>query len=378
MKILRIAALILSGIMLSTIGCQKSELTPEVYLKKGKPDKTTEPDYILDQEPTPIQVYGVWHAGNDYCSWSTIRDIDEFDTKNNWIINRGDNHPSVNLVVLSFVNPMELLHNNTGNPIGGIPVGMTPAIVQYFKAEGIRVMLSVGGITYTDDWNAALEEDAWQLGLNAAAVARELGVGIEIDYEEARSPNLEGLQAFIDAYRSVHGYDATGTNHAARLTIDLAAGDRWLIDICQRATSEWLTTSDPVLDYANAMVPARQPSASGAIENWDEHIDGKPQYAPPISPLAPCKFTGALYLNDRKDIPECVDFNSSLQLATSEYVRKIMPNGAGTTTGMLGFMFWAAECPSTRKVCATNCTDGVGAGSTEFDIPVPMPALRQE
>jgi hypothetical protein len=50
------------------------------------------------------------------------------------------------------------------------------------------------------------------------------------------------------------------------------------------------------LDYANAMVPARQPSASAAIANWQEHVDGKPQYGPPIPPLAPAKFTGGLYL----------------------------------------------------------------------------------
>jgi len=39
-----------------------------------------------------------------------------------------------------------------------------------------------------------------------------------------------------------------------------------------------------VLDYANAMVTAR-PYRQGddAIVNWQEHVDGKPQYSPPIS-----------------------------------------------------------------------------------------------
>lgn len=378
MKFHRISALMLFIIVLSAIGCQKSELIQENYLKKGKPNKVSEPDYVLSKTPTQLQIYGVWHAGNDYCTWGTVRDMIEFETANNWIINRGDNYPSVNLVVLSFVNPLELLHDNTGNPIGGIPIGMTPEVVNYFKNNDIRVMLSIGGITYTDDWNTALEEDAWQLGLNAAAVATNLGVGIEIDYEEARNPNIIGLQAFIDAYRSVHPYNASGDIHAARLTIDLAAGDRWLIDICAKATTDWLTIENPVLDYANAMVPARQPSASGAIENWDEHIDGKPQYAPPIPPLAPCKFTGALYLNGRKEISECNDFYSSLQYETRDFVTRIEPNGAGTTSGMLGYMFWAAECPSTRKVCATDCKDGVGIGAEVFNIPIPMPELRQQ
>ena len=34
----------------------------------------------------------------------------------------------------------------------------------------------------------------------------------------------------------------------------------------------------------------------GATENWQEHVDGKPQFGPPILPLAPAKFTGALYI----------------------------------------------------------------------------------
>jgi hypothetical protein len=42
-----------------------------------------------------------------------------------------------------------------------------------------------------------------------------------------------------------------------------------------------------VLDHANAMVPARQPSTSAAIANWQEHIDGKPQYSPGVPTACP-------------------------------------------------------------------------------------------
>jgi len=350
-------------------------VTADAKNNRGKPQGQV--DYILDSKSTPLQIYGVWHAGNDYCTWTTERDMTEFDSKNHWIIDRGDGTPSVNLVVLSFVNPLKLLYKTMdATTTGGIPKGMTQAVVEYFKTNNVRVMLSIGGITYTDDWNNALAQNATQLGLNAAEAAQNLGVGIEIDYEENSNANLQGLQQFIDAYRSVIPFDASGNNHAARLTIDLAAGDRWLIDICQKATAEWLTTNNPILDYANAMVPARQPSVSGAIQNWDEHIDGKPQYDPPIPPLAPCKFTGSLYLNGRSSIPECIDFYSSINYATQDYVTRIMPNSAGHTSGMLGYMFWAAECPSTRQTCATDCTGGLGEGSALFEIPVPMPALR--
>jgi len=189
------------------------------------------------------------------------------------------------------------------------------------------------------------------------------------------------LQAFINAYRAQLPYDATGNNHAARLTIDLAAGDRWLIDICKKATADWLTTSNPVLDYANAMVPARQPSTSDAIANWQEHVDGKPQYAPPIPPLAPAKFTGGLYLVGSRPIAECTSFSSSLQNTTSSFVQSVLSKVTGGTPGMLGYMFWAAECSGTRSVCTTppnSCQGGMGTGASFFNIPIPMTPLRQQ
>ncbi|MFB7518004.1 hypothetical protein [Streptomyces sp. NPDC056144] len=332
--------------------------------------------------PAPVQVYGTWHCGDDFCTWGTVRSVAEFDAKNHWIIDRGDGRPSVNLVVLSFVEPLKLLRRTSdATTANGVPVGMSRDIVQYFTSRGIRVMLSIGGITYTDEWDTALAENAGQLGLNAAAVAADLGVGIEIDYEQNTNPNLAGLQAFIDAYRSVHAYDASGTKPAARLTLDTAAGDRWLIDINRKATADWLRTDKPVLDYANAMVTARPSSASSHIANWQEHLDGKSQFSPPVAPLAPAKFTAGLYLAyGRSPLPECVDFANSLQKATGDWVRNAAPNGAGTTAGLLGYMFWAAEKPSTRGLGTqepNGCAGGAGAGATAYGVQVPMPALRQ-
>ncbi len=333
----------------------------------------------------PMQIYGAWHCGSDFCTWASVRDMTDFDTKNHWLIDRGDGSglPSVNLVVLSFVQPLKLLNQTTDSgDSNGVPVGMNAAVVNYFTSHNVRVMLSIGGITYTTYWDQALTQNATQLGLNAAALAKSLGVGIEIDYENSSSPNIAGLQAFINAYRSQLPYDPTGANPAARLTIDLAAGDRYLIGLCQTATANWLTTSAPVLDYANAMVPNKQPTTSGAESNWQEHIDGKPQYSPPIGPLAPAKFTGSLYIvTGRNPAPECTNFSASLENSTGAYVETVAPNGAGTTSGMLGYMFWAAECQGTRSICTTppnTCEGGVGAGAKTYAIPIPMPALRQQ
>ena len=331
---------------------------------------------------TPIQIYGAWHCSNDACTWATVRNMTDFDTANHWLIDRGDGRPSVNLVILSFVNPLRLLNQTTdAGDLNGVPRGMTPAVVSYFTSHGVRVMLSIGGITYTNDWDTALAANGPQLGRNAAALAQQLGVGIEIDYEENSSPNLTGLQGFIDAYRAMLPYDASGANPAARLTIDVAAGDRWLIDIDRKATADWLRTDTPVLDYANAMVPSRQPSTSGAESNWQEHLTGKSQYSPPIPPLAPAKFTGSLFIAEGSKVrPECNNYAQSLQNSTSGWLQTAAPAGAGTTPGLLGFMFWAAEKPSTRGVTTTppnTCQGGVGAGATALAVPLPMPALRQ-
>ena len=61
---------------------------------------------------TPPQVYGAWHCGNDACTWATVRDMTDFDHNNHWLIDRGDGRPSVNLVILSFVNPLKLLNQH--------------------------------------------------------------------------------------------------------------------------------------------------------------------------------------------------------------------------------------------------------------------------
>src|SRR5207248_3604273 len=168
--------------------------------------------------PTPPQVYGTWHCSNDACLWGSVRDMTDFDHNNHWLIDRGDGRPSVNLVILSFVNPLRLLNGTTdAQTLNGVPRGMTADIVKYFTAKGVRVMLSIGGNTYVNDWDTALATNPTQLGLNAAAVALGLGAGIEIDYEENSSPNLTGLQAFIDAYRSQPPYDATRASAPARV-----------------------------------------------------------------------------------------------------------------------------------------------------------------
>src|ERR1700694_3764167 len=82
----------------------------------------------------PISVYGAWLCSNDGCSWAAVRDITDFDAKNHWLIDRGDTWPSVNLVVMSFVNPLKLLNKTTDSAnLNGVPCGITAGVVNYFK-----------------------------------------------------------------------------------------------------------------------------------------------------------------------------------------------------------------------------------------------------
>src|SRR5260370_22783734 len=152
----------------------------------------------LPANATQMQVYGAWNCGNDFCTWGSVRDMTDFATKNHWMIDRGDGTPSVILVILIFVNPWKLLNQTTDSQtLNGAPIGMTSAIVSYFTSHNIRVILSIGGITYTTYWDQALASNATQLGIYAAQLAPRLGVGLGIDDEKNTSPSLNGLQAFI-------------------------------------------------------------------------------------------------------------------------------------------------------------------------------------
>jgi hypothetical protein len=312
-------------------------------------------------DPQPISIYGVWHCGNSFCDWSQERAMTEFDHANHWIIDRGDGNPSVNLVVLSFLQPLKLLDEVTDNAfLDGIPRGMTAQVVGYFQDAGIRVLLSMGGVTYTDAWNEALVTDADRLAQRAVAAIDALGAdGLEIDWENGR-PNadeLTGIEAFIAGYNAL-------TDKV--LTLDLAVGNRYLQELSRRAAADWLPNGD--IDYVNAMVPRGEPDT----DQWQEHVDGKLNYDPPILPKPPAKIAVSLWLTDsRKPNANCVDFKASTQLEKAEYVQTVLPNGSGETHGFLGYMFWAAECPSARNVCTTppnGCDAGMGVGSVEFTI----------
>lgn len=329
---------------------------------------------------TQMQIYGAWHCYSDACSWASVPNMTTFDTDNRWLIDRNMNgtyQPSVNLVVLSFVDPVKLMNLTTDSTdTNGIPIGMTTAVISYFESRGVRVMMSVGGASYTKNWDKALSTNPTQLGINAANAAKQFNVGMEIDYEKSSNPNVTALQKFVTAYRSVVPYDATGSNYAARLTIDLGNDDQYLTTLANYATTNWLNPSSPVLDYANAMVASQKTSVATLETGWQQHVDG---ISGSVPPLAPAKLTGSLWLIGTG--ANCDNFSNSDQNTAASFVEDLAPAGAGTTTGMLGYMFWAAGCQGNGTGCTfppDTCQVGMGGAATAFNIPIPMPALRQQ
>ena len=158
--------------------------------------------------------------------------------------------------------------------------------------------------------------------------------------------------------------------------MDLAVGNRYLQELSRRASEDWLPNGK--ITYINAMVPRGEPDT----DQWQEHIDGKANYDPPILPKAPAKIAVSLWLTDsRRPNANCADFSASSLLEKAGYVQTVQPKGAGSTHGLLGYMLWAAECPSSRNVCTSppdSCEGGMGAGATYFDIqPLDFSTLRQ-
>ena len=329
-----------------------------------------------------MQVYGLWHCYSDACSWASVPNMTTFDTDNHWIIDRNmDNtfHPSVNVVVLSFVDPVKLMNlTNDSSTVNGIPMGMNTSVINYFQSRGIRVMMSIGGFSFISHWDKALKANPTKLGINAANAAKRFNVGMEIDYEKSINPDITHLQNFVSAYRSVVPYDSTGSNFAARLTIDLGNDDLFLTALANYATTHWLTTSSPVLDYANAMVASQNTVVSTLETGWQQHVQGTSS----VPPLAPAKLTGSLWVVGNNPIPNCIGpFSNSDQDPAFNFVSTIPASGAGTSSGMLGYMFWGGGCQGNGTVCTyppNTCQAGVGAGGTTFNIPTGTFALRQQ
>ena len=112
-------------------------------------------------------------------------------------------------------------------------------------------------------------------------------------------------------------------------------------------------------------MPNNQPAASSLETSWQQHAEGETVVGAAIPPLPPARFTGAVRVVLSGTVePECNNFAGSLENATGIFGQNLTPKGAGITPGMLGYPL--------------GCQAGVGVGANNYNIPLPIPPLRQQ
>ena len=136
------------------------------------------------------------------------------------------------------------------------------------------------------------------------------------------------------------------TTRAARLTIDLGNNDQYLTKLANYAVTNWLQPSQPVLDYANAMVASQKTSIATLETGWQQHVDG---WSGNVPPMPPAKLPGSLWLIGGQ--ANCNNHSTSDESTAANFVETIPPAGVGSTNGMLGYMFWAAGCQRNGTGC---------------------------
>jgi len=286
--------------------------------------------------PSLNRIYSAWYCGDDSCLWASPPTNNQ-----SWLTNRGDGKPTVNVIIFSFIDPLTLIK-------GTIPAGFTKGEVNYYKNNNIYVLFSIGGASYSSNWDTALAQNAVQLATNAAAIANQYGVGIEIDYEQDSSGSMSLLTTFVKTYRSIIPFDGSASPAPQSiLTVDLGAGTGYLSAISATAGG-WLTQN--LVNWANAMVSG-DPNGD-ETQYWQQHLTGA-NWAN-IPPMNPNYLVGSLYASS--GAADCQTYTGT-NLPTS--VSWIQSNKAR------GLSFWAAGCPAGPSQCANNCP-GIQQGSKAF------------
>jgi len=298
---------------------------------------------MTTSQAAPSKLFGLWYCGDDYCDWAAEPNLNNAQ----WIVNRGDGKPTANVVILAFVDPLALLQQTTNSiTLNGIPRGMTKNVVNFFSSKGVSVQISIGGAAYTSNWDQALSINTKQLATNVANMAKNLGVGIEIDYENENSATLNNLDTFVKTYRSIIAYGESAGN---LLTVDTGAGTGYLTSVSVKA-SGWLNSSQ--VNWENAMVTGSPyDDASTPEYYWTQHLTGASWASLP--PVAPNQLTGGMYASS--GAKECKQFDGTVLQQIIPWVEQ---------QKMRGIFFWAAGCPGPNN-CAYNCT-GLQQGSIAY------------
>eukprot|EP01111_Echinosteliopsis_oligospora_P002803 TRINITY_DN1437_c0_g1_i1.p1 TRINITY_DN1437_c0_g1~~TRINITY_DN1437_c0_g1_i1.p1 ORF type:complete len:314 (+),score=77.64 TRINITY_DN1437_c0_g1_i1:35-976(+) len=285
------------------------------------------------------KIYSAWYCGDDSCLWASQPDY----TSQSWLLNRGDGSPTVNAVIFCFIDPLQLVKGEDG-----IPAGFTQEVVDYFTSSGIYVIFSIGGESYSSNWDQALAQNPTGLAQNAAAVALKYGVGIEIDYETDSSQSMSALTTFVKEYRNIIPYNSSLTpSPESILTVDLGAGTGYLSAISLTSAS-WL--QQDLVNWANAMV-AGDPNGDNT-QYWQQHLSGSSWNN--IPPMNGSQLVGSLYASSGAS--DCPNYSGTPLPNSIQWIEQ---------NNCRGLSFWAVGCPAGPNGCVTSCP-GIQQGSLNF------------
>lgn len=211
--------------------------------------------FIAKSDPNTI--LGVWHCGNDECAWLSTPPLEDSD----WILDRGDGNPTVNLVTLTFVNPQ----------IMQVTVAMSK-FIRHFQYAGLDVMLSLGGPWINPGVWEFLLKNPVAFADNVTKIALSFNVGMEIDY---RGKNVHAFAAFVREYRKKIPYNEDNAN---RLTMRIG---NEALDLANASIS-W--ANEGLINWVSADAPPHPyPSTDAAKNMWNDLLSGGP-HLPSISP----------------------------------------------------------------------------------------------
>src|SRR5882672_8097457 len=79
-------------------GCQKNTNTNPAFGRTDEEAGRLHTNAAALETATPNQIHGLWHAGNDACTCAAVLTVTDCDSKDQWLIDRGNGQPSVNMV----------------------------------------------------------------------------------------------------------------------------------------------------------------------------------------------------------------------------------------------------------------------------------------
>jgi hypothetical protein len=145
------------------------------------------------------------------------------------------------------------------------------------------------------------------------------------------------------------------------------ADDLYLTKLASYAVTNWLQTSGPVLDYANAMVSSQKTSVVMLETGWQQHVDG---VSGSVSPQAPAKLTGSLWLIGGD--PNCDNFSNSDQNTAASFVEILNRPAQELPQACWATCFWAARLSGQRHglhVSARHMPERNGRRCDSFQHP---------